>query len=196
MKINKNSTKVISTTALSIIIVALAGYTTYAFMAKTWPFYDSTTTSSVENKDNGSAATNKSSNDKTGTDTDKSSTNDQDKTPIKYSPPSDSNSSDNTSSNTGGITGTINYANVVDGTLKVRVNITQLLDSGICILTLKNTTDGTTSTYKTDIIANPSSSTCDGFNIPTKNLTKGDYNISIQLTSGDKTGVLSSKVSI
>jgi len=192
-KAKKNPAKIISLVALAVIIVAAAGYGSYAFMAKTWPF-------ATQKPATANDATSKPFTDATSdSSTSKPpSASDQDKTPTQSTPPSDDSntSSGNSSSDNNGITGSINYASATDDTLKVRVTITELLNSGTCTLTLSNATTGSSTTYKADIIANPSSSTCDGFNIPTKNLAKGDYNISVHLSSGDKSGVASSKVTI
>lgn len=191
-KTKSNSLKIASIVALAVVIVALAGYGTYAFMAKTWPF----STAKTAEDSHVSSSTPKNT-DKSTAGSQQNSSN-PNKTPQKYSPPvgDGTSSADTPTSSANTIDATVNYANVTNNTLEVRTTITQLLKSGTCVLTLKNASTGTTTTYTTNIIANPSSSACDGFNVPVKDLAKGDYTISIKLTSGDKTGTTTGKISI
>lgn len=86
------------------------------------------------------------------------------------------------------LTGSINYAGVIDGKLTIRTTINQALDSGSCEIGLTN--GATTITRTSGIIPNPSSSSCEGFDIPTSELGSGNWEITIKITSGDKSGVL------
>jgi len=92
------------------------------------------------------------------------------------------------------LTGVINYASVVNYTLTIRTTINQALNSGTCQLTLTNGSKTVTKTSQ--ITQNPSSSACDGFDIPTSELGSGTWNITITLTSDNRTGTLTSTVDI
>jgi len=111
-------------------------------------------------------------------------------TPKQYDTPEDSNQSDST------LNGTINYSNVVDDTLSVRATINQKLSSGSCQLTLKNQTTGQTVVKSANIIANPSSSTCSGFDIPVSQVGSGNWSIVIDLTSSNESGQITGSVKI
>ena len=82
------------------------------------------------------------------------------------------------------LTGNIIYAGTAGGNLMIRVDIDQYV-SGTCWLTLSN--GGTNYEATVNLVADVSTSTCAGFDIPLGNLTSGHYNINIRLTAGDKT---------
>lgn len=86
------------------------------------------------------------------------------------------------------LTGVITYKSVIDDNLIIRTTIDQTLGSGSCALTLTN--GQKTVTRNSGIIQNPSSSTCEGFNIPVSELGSGNWNIEITVTSSDRTGTL------
>ena len=92
------------------------------------------------------------------------------------------------------LTGVINYAGVTNGTLMIRTTINQTLSSGTCQLTLSN--GSKTVTRSSNIAQNPSSSTCEGFDLPTSELGSGNWTITITVTSGDRTGELKGNVTI
>lgn len=93
------------------------------------------------------------------------------------------------------LTGVITRVDAVDGKLTLRVNIDQYLTSGICELTLKNGANVYTETA--NITDSASTSTCEGFDIPTGKLaTTGAWEISIKISSGEKAGMISGKVNI
>ncbi len=92
------------------------------------------------------------------------------------------------------LTGSINYSAVVGSNLVIRTTIDQSLGSGTCELVL--TSGAKTVSKSTDITPNPSSSTCTGFDIPVAELSPGNWNITINLSANDKTGVLTGVVKI
>ena len=108
------------------------------------------------------------------------------KTPTQYEGP-DVNTLDY-------LSGVITYAGAIDNYLTISTTINQYLSTGTCELIL--TQGGKTVSHTADIIANPSSSTCDGFNISLSELGSGSWNIDIRLTSGDKNGTITGEVSL
>lgn len=115
------------------------------------------------------------------------------KTPAQYEGANPNNSSN--------LTGIINYKSVVNNTLQIRTTINQYLDEGSCTLTL-NGPNGQTYTNSVNIIANPSSSTCYGFDIPLdliqadQDKRRGEWTINIHMTSGTRAGDLQDKITL
>ncbi|MCL2444893.1 hypothetical protein FWD07_02085 [Candidatus Saccharibacteria bacterium] len=81
-----------------------------------------------------------------------------------------------------------------DGILHITSRISSILESGTCHLTL--THGNTTITREADIFNNPQSATCQGFAIPTDELSSGTWQINLRVTSGDSTGLANTEVSI
>lgn len=96
-------------------------------------------------------------------------------TPKKYEGTSPNSSSS--------LTGVINYKNILDNSLVIRTTIDQSSLSGQCTLKLSNGTK--TITQTAEIVANPSSSTCKGFSVPTSQLKSGTWSIEIGIKSND-----------
>ncbi len=97
--------------------------------------------------------------------------------------------------NTNSLTGVITYAGVSDQTLIIRLNIDQYLNSGSCKLSLsKNGAEYYSGSA--NIFADVSTSTCQGFNISTNNLPSGNYLITIELNSDNKTGIIAGSVNL
>ena len=93
------------------------------------------------------------------------------------------------------LTGAITYIGVTGSTLIVRLSINQYLGSGSCHLSLIK--DGAEYySASTNIVASASTSTCQGFDIPTNELSPGVYTAKIGLSSGDKTGLITGEVSL
>ena len=93
------------------------------------------------------------------------------------------------------LSGAITYAGVQNGTLMIRVNIDQYLDSGSCELNLKNNNvDVYSSTAR--IVGGASTATCEGFDVPTNVLTGGLFEIVITLNADNKTGLIKGEVNI
>lgn len=93
------------------------------------------------------------------------------------------------------LSGVINYKAVVDKTLVIRATINQLIDSGTCNLTLTSTNEKVYSATA-DVIENPSSSSCQGFDIPVSSLDTGKWNIEIKIKSGDQELTLAGDIDI
>ncbi len=93
-----------------------------------------------------------------------------------------------------GITGALTRADTTDDKLIIRVNIDQYLTSGSCTLTL--TSGENKYSDVANIIAEASTSSCAGFDVPTSKLGSGKWNISIQISSGDKQGIINGEVSL
>ena len=93
------------------------------------------------------------------------------------------------------LSGVVTYAAVNNDVLMIGTNIDQFLGSGDCNLSLIR--DGK-EIYSTNvgIVAEVSTSACDGFNIPTNNLGSGTTEIVIKLNSGEKTGIIRGEVSL
>lgn len=86
------------------------------------------------------------------------------------------------------ITGYISYSAVNQDHLSIRLTINQFLTSGTCNLTM--TSGSSTVTKSAEVIGNASTATCQGFDIPLSELPSDNWNISIKITSGDKTGTI------
>lgn len=92
------------------------------------------------------------------------------------------------------LTGIISHKSVTGGQLVLRTTISQTLGSGSCQLRL--TKDGQTVTRESNIAANPSSATCEGFDVPTSELSGGTWSIEITMRSGDRTGTIRDTVTL
>jgi len=92
------------------------------------------------------------------------------------------------------LTGVVSYKSVSGGILVIRTTINQTLSSGKCQLTLSN--GSKTVSRSSDLVMNPSSSSCNGFDVPTAELGSGNWNIEIKVSSGNRTGVIKDSVRI
>ena len=93
------------------------------------------------------------------------------------------------------LTGVLTMAEVSGDVLRIRLNIDQYLASGNCELTLTSN-QGVTFTDSAAIVPVASTSTCEGFDIPTSNLATGNWTINISLEAGDKIGTINGEVNI
>lgn len=94
-----------------------------------------------------------------------------------------------------GLTGVVTYAGVNGDKLVIRVNIDQYLTDGSCELTL--TRDGAGVYAGTaNIVGSPTTSSCEGFDVPVAGLGAGDYVIEIKINSGGKTGTIKGETKI
>ncbi len=101
---------------------------------------------------------------------------------------------ENTSSNNE-LSGTISYAEVMNGNLNLNVNIDQFLSEGKCELNiLQNGTEVYTETA--GIMNLVSTSVCNGFEIPLTELPKGSLQINVKVSSDGKTGTITREVNI
>jgi hypothetical protein len=74
----------------------------------------------------------------------------------------------------------------VDGVLRIRSQISPLISSGDCTLSL--TKDSTTVTKSAGVYASASVSTCQGFDVPTSELSAGMWSVTLNVKSGDRSG--------
>ena len=88
------------------------------------------------------------------------------------------------------LNGYITAKNVANGTLQVRVQIEQYLTSGTCKITVGSYSE------QTDVIPNPSSSTCKGWDIPISKLQKGKQTITIHVNSASNNLTITDEVVI
>ena len=109
-----------------------------------------------------------------------------DKTPVQ-------NDGDNPNT-AGTITGNITYAGVNGNKLIIRVNIDQFINSGMCELTLTSNNDRKVLSAPT--MDSASTSTCEGFDIPTDLLSNGTWLINIKVTGDNKTGTITGEVRV
>ena len=93
------------------------------------------------------------------------------------------------------ITGVITYAGVSGDNLMIRVNIDQYLNGGKCTLSLRQG-GGNVYGAEANVVDSAATSTCEGFNIPVASLPKGNINIIIYISSGDKVGEIAGEVTL
>jgi len=93
------------------------------------------------------------------------------------------------------LTGVVTYAGVAGNTLMIRVSIDQYLTEGTCELTLSR---GGATMYSSiaSIIGDVSAATCEGFDVPAGELGGGDVQININLSAGERKGVIRGEASI
>ena len=94
------------------------------------------------------------------------------------------------------LTGAITYKSTSNEQLVLRTVINQSLSSGTCNLKLTHVESGRVITEQANITPNPSSSTCEGFDIPLSGLASGAWQIEIQISSNEKTGVLTDSIEL
>lgn len=97
----------------------------------------------------------------------------------------------------GGLTGVVTYAGATASNIIIRVNIDQYVDGGTCVLSLRQN-GNIVFTIGAGLIADVSTSTCNGFNIPRSSIqnASGNYEISIELYSNGKSGTISGELSL
>ena len=93
-----------------------------------------------------------------------------------------------------GLTGLINYKGVVGDNLVIRITIDQPISGGSCNLKLMK--NEKTIQRAVDIFRNPSSATCQGFDVPTAELESGLWSVIVTVNSGGKTMSITDTVNI
>ena len=94
------------------------------------------------------------------------------------------------------LTGTITYSAKITDKYRILVNIDQFLKlPGTCMLSVISAGKVIYNDY-VNIISNPSSGSCEGFDIPLTKLSPGEYNIKIEVNANQKTGIIEGKVTI
>ena len=94
------------------------------------------------------------------------------------------------------LTGAITYSAKTTDKYRIRVNIDQFLKlPGTCMLSVISASKVVYTDY-VNIVSNPSSGSCEGFDIPLTKLSPGEYNIKIEINANQKTGIIEGKVTI
>lgn len=198
MKINttaKSKKKLVTIALVATFIVACGAYVAIAATNDLWPFAnsDKSQTDNQEEADTESVVTDGDIDSVHGNNNSSGQGNEED-SPENHIPPKY-----DTPANTpepASLTGVISHASVRNDNLVIRTTINQFLSSGDCSLTLTRSSDSKTVTKRTSIAAGPSTSSCDGFDIPTTELGSGNWDIVINLKSGDRQGRLTQSISI
>lgn len=95
------------------------------------------------------------------------------------------------------LTGSILYTNNQNDVLIIAVAIDQFLNTaGTCTLTLTGEQTGTTYTQTVNSTAEVASSYCEIFEIPTSELQSDHYQINIQLSGNQKTGLITGETQL
>ncbi len=94
------------------------------------------------------------------------------------------------------LTGWVSYKSVSVDKLILRVTIEQTLGSGSCELTMTNTQTKKIYTETSKVIANPSSASCEGFDIAMDKLGRGSWEVQIKVSGSGRTGLLTDKVEV
>ena len=94
------------------------------------------------------------------------------------------------------LTGTITYSAKTADKYRIRVNIDQFLKlPGTCKLTVLSASR-VVYTDSVSIISNPSSGSCEGFDIPLSKLPSGTYDLKIEVNANQKTGIIEGKATV
>lgn len=95
------------------------------------------------------------------------------------------------------ITGSITHSSVSEGKLILRFNFDQLLsEAGTCRLVLTHVKTSKQVIYSAPTFNNPSSSTCQGFDLSVTELSSGEWSLQAFVQSGSKQGIVNGKVTI
>jgi len=199
MKIQKKQKKPYLYIFIILVILAVTSYGLFAYYSgDLWPFKKDSphalTTSKQPAKSSPTSGNNELPTDEESDD-DKQD-NGPNKTPIQNDTPKEDTSTKNPASPKPAISGNLNFASVANNKLTIRVTITQDLSSGTCNLKLTQRNTKKVVTRSADVVQNPSSATCKGFDIPTSELGDGSWDIAITVVDGTKTGTISGTVSI
>lgn len=94
------------------------------------------------------------------------------------------------------LTGTITYSAKSANFYRIRVNIDQFLKlPGSCKLTILSA-GKVVYIDSVNVVSNPSSGSCEGFDIPLTKLSAGEYDIKIEINANQKTGIIEGKATI
>lgn len=185
MKIQTKKSKKKLLIAIGIILLALclAG-AAYAYTQKLGPFKNTSTTKSTTNEEKSSGAAIKKNSLENSNNQKGSSGSD----PLPEPTPS----SDGGKATVGM---EITAANQNESVLNIRTLIQTISSEGSCLLKMTGS-NGNGYTAMSDIQAMPSSSTCKGFDVPTANLTTGEWTIVISFENEDVKGSATKEVEI
>jgi hypothetical protein len=174
-----------------LILLAVGAILLFRQQPKESTLTDSTSSSAPSSKEHSTSTSNTKSSPtatptESSTSTNNSSVSPDGKTPEKYEG-ADPNNSES-------ITGSITAARFDGDKLIIRVNIDQYLSGGTCTLTLSD--GGNQLEKSTRLTPVAATSSCEGFDVMNSELT--DYSrpldITITLSSGDKTGTITGRV--
>lgn len=93
------------------------------------------------------------------------------------------------------LSGAITYAGVSGSNLMIRVNIDQYLEEGSCSLTLARS-GATIYNSIASVIGGPSTSSCEGFDVPVSGLGGGKIEITIKLEANGRSGTIRGEANI
>ena len=82
------------------------------------------------------------------------------------------------------LTGTVTYSEKAGNKYRIRVNINQFLK--LTVFSSGNSVYSET----VNVVSNPSSGSCEGFDIPLANLPSGNLNFKIEVNANQKTGLI------
>lgn len=188
IKIQNNSRRKTILIASLAVLLLLAGLTTYAYVTKISIFSKEDQTSQQDNTNLNTPVNPQ--------DEKRNTSDNPDKTPIRYGLSHDESGDNQSSDSDSEITGIINYKAVSGDSLVIRTTIDNRIETGTCILTLTNSSARTTVTRTANIMPNPSTSTCEGFNIPLSEVGTGKWNIVITVKSNGIAGKIEDSVTI
>ena len=176
-------------TISKILIILVIVISAYVILAKVFSFFPFEVKTAHNNQMPASSDNNtEQSSEKipttpNGSDSTAHKSTDQSKTPIQNEGQDPNQAND--------ITGYISNktVNTQSKKLTIRVTINQFLrTTGKCTLTLTN--GSKTLTYTAPTIDNPSSATCQGFDVPLEQLSAGKWSIKIKVEADNKTGII------
>lgn len=88
------------------------------------------------------------------------------------------------------LTGTVTYSEKSGNKYRIRVNINQFLKlPGTCKITVYSSSNVVYS-ETVNVVPNPSSGSCEGFDIPLASLPSGNLNFKIDVNANQKTGLI------
>lgn len=179
---NKRTKKYLSALVI-VVVLALAGYATYAKIYNTWPFVSDRQSQNQDSADHDSPKPSSDTSSPTQTPGPDNAT----KTPVNNEPTANQPNTDTVAAN-------ITAANQNDTALQIRTLIETVTSEGECNLTLSNNNRTVMRTADIQPLAN--SSTCKGFDIPTSELQPGVWDVTIDITIGNQKAKLTTTVTI
>lgn len=175
-KKQKNGKKALITIIIAVLILATA----YGFVAHAknfWPFHQDTINLKPASNDEKNAGTQIKSSAVTPNAT-------------KTTPSNDANP------NTKAIGVSFSATSQDTNVYHIRLLIDQVVGAGTCSLSMTSTTNGQDYTATANIQAGPSSSTCEGFDIPLSKLGAGNWSATVSVISGNATGSATKEITI
>lgn len=188
MKIQKQANNRIKSLVLwsaLVVLLAASGYLAFAYKQALWPF-------KLSSVDISNTPSNQSKSTPSTTD-DASQMKATDDGKIQKGSNIDTNTGSDSTTST--VNMSISAANQDGTTVYIRTLIEAVTSSGACTLTMTGP-DSKTYTNTAKVQALASSSTCQGFNIPTTSLSKGTWNFTITFENTTQKGSASGTITI